>query len=109
LFKKSNVLFHPSTYSLQDSGYPGIKDYHFNSSTPKKKPKNANLSLLEKDYNRALAQERIVIEHINRSLKVFKILSSRYRHRRRRYGFRCNLLSAFYNYELALRSKIQNL
>jgi hypothetical protein len=55
LFKKSNVLFHPSTDSLQDSGYPGIKDDHFNSSTPKKTPKNANLSLLEKDYNRAFA------------------------------------------------------
>jgi hypothetical protein len=55
LFKKSNVHVHPSTDSLQDSGYQGIKDYHFNSSTPKKTPKNANLSLLEKDYNRALA------------------------------------------------------
>jgi DDE superfamily endonuclease/Helix-turn-helix of DDE superfamily endonuclease len=109
LFKKSQVHFHPSTDSLQDSGYQGIKDYHFNSWTPKKKPKNGNLSLLEKDYNRALAQERIVIEHVNRSLKVFKILSSRYRNRRRRYGLRCNLLSALYNYELALRSKIQNL
>jgi len=105
----SNVHFHPSTDSLQDSGYQGIKDYRFNSSTPKKKPKNANLSLLEKDYNRALAQERIVIEPINRSLKVVKILSSRYRNRRRRYGLRCNLLSALYNYELALRSKIQSL
>jgi len=109
LFKKSKVHFHPSTNSLQDSGYQGIKDYHFNSYTPKKKPKNGNLSLLEKDYNRALAQDRIVIKHVNRSLKVFKILSSRYRNRRRRYGLRCNLLSAFYNYELAFRSKIQNL
>jgi len=107
--KKSNVHFHPSTDSLQDSGYQGIKNYHFNSSTPKKKHKNANFSLLEKDYNRALAQARIVIEQVNRSLKVFKILSSRYRSRRRRYGLRCNLLSALYNYELALRSKIQNL
>jgi hypothetical protein len=71
LFKKSNVHFHPSTDSLQDSGYQGIKDDRFNSSTPKKKPKKANLSLLEKDYNQALAQERIVIEHTNRSLKVF--------------------------------------
>jgi hypothetical protein len=34
LFKKSNVHVHPSTDSLQDSGYQGIKDYHFNSSTP---------------------------------------------------------------------------
>ena len=78
LFKKSKVHFHPSTDSLQDSGYQGIKDDRFNSSTPKKKPKKANLSLLEKDYNRALAQDRIVIEHVNRSLKVFKILSSSY-------------------------------
>jgi hypothetical protein len=109
LFKKSNVHFHPETDSLQDSGYQGIKDYHSNSSTPKKKPKNGHLSLLEKDYNRALAQDRIVIEPINRSLKVFKILSSRYRNRRSRYGLRCNLLSALYNYELALKSKIQSL
>ena len=109
LFKKSNVHFHPETDSLQDSGYQGIKDYSSNSSTPKKKPKKANLSLLEKDYNQALAPERIVIEYVNRSLKVVKILSSLYRNRRRRYGLRCNLLSALYNYELALRCKIQNL
>jgi len=58
LFKKSNVHFHPSTDSLQYIGYQGIKDDRFNSSTPTKKPKKANLSLLEKDYNQALAQER---------------------------------------------------
>jgi hypothetical protein len=45
LFKKSNVHFHPETDSLQDSGYQGIKDYHSHSSTPKKKPKNGDLSL----------------------------------------------------------------
>ena len=102
LFKKSKIYFHPETNSLQDSGYQGIKDYHPNSYIPRKKPKNGKLSLLEKDYNRVLAQERIVVEHVNRSLKIFKILSSRYRNRRRRYGLRCNLLSAIYNYELAL-------
>lgn len=102
LFKKSKIYFHPETNSLQDSGYQGIKDYHLNSYIPRKKPKNGKLSPLEKDYNRVLAQERIMIEHVNRSLKIFKILSSRYRNRRRRYGLRCNLLSAIYNYELAL-------
>ncbi|WP_442922180.1 IS5 family transposase [Microcoleus sp. B4-D4] len=102
LFKKSKTHFHPETNSLQDSGYQGIKDYHPNSYIPRKKPKNGKLSRIEKDYNRVLAQERIVIEHVNRSLKIFKILSSRYRNRRRRYGLRCNLLSAIYNYELAL-------
>jgi hypothetical protein len=102
LFKKSKIYFHPETNSLQDSGYQGIKDYHPNSYIPRKKPKNGKLSRIEKDYNRVLAQERIVIEHVNRSLKIFKILSSRYRNRRRRYGLRCNLLSAIYNYELAV-------
>jgi DDE superfamily endonuclease/Helix-turn-helix of DDE superfamily endonuclease len=102
LFKKSKIHFHPETNSLQDSGYQGIKDYHLNSYIPRKKPKNGKLSRIEKDYNRVLAQERIVVEHVNRSLKIFKILSSRYRNRRRRYGLRCNLLSAIYNYELAL-------
>jgi hypothetical protein len=102
LFKKSKIHFHPETNSLQDSGYQGIKDYHPNSYIPRKKPKNGKLSRIEKDYNRVLAQERIMIEHVNRSLKIFKILSSRYRNRRRRYGLRCNLLSAIYNYELAL-------
>ena len=102
LFKKSKIHFHPETNSLQDSGYQGIKDYHPNSYIPRKKPKNGKLSRIEKDYNRVLAQERIVVEHVNRSLKIFKILSSRYRNRRRRYGLRCNLLSAIYNYELAL-------
>jgi hypothetical protein len=102
LFKKSKIYFHPETNSLQDSGYQGIKDYHPNSYIPRKKQKNGKLSRLEKDYNRVLAQERIMIEHVNRSLKIFKILSSRYRNRRRRYGLRCNLLSAIYNYELAL-------
>ena len=106
LFKKSKIHFHPETNSLQDSGYQGIKDYHPNSYIPRKKPKNGKLSRIEKDYNRVLAQERIVVEHVNRSLKIFKILSSRYRNRRRRYGLRCNLLSAIYNYELALGDEI---
>ena len=94
LFKKSKIRFHSETNSLQDSGYQGIKDYHPNSYIPRKKPKNGKLYRIEKDYNRVLAQERIVVEHVNRSLKIFKILSSRYRNRRRRYGLRCNLLSA---------------
>jgi metal-dependent HD superfamily phosphatase/phosphodiesterase len=43
-----------------------------------------------------------MIEHVNQTLKIFKILSSFYRNRRHRYGLRCNLLSAIYNYKLAL-------
>lgn len=104
LFKGSGIHFHPSTESLQDSAYQGIKEYHDNSYVPKKKPKNGELSPLEKDYNRELAKERIGIEHVNRRLKIFKIFAERYRNRRKRYGLRCNLLAAIYNYELDLAS-----
>ena len=102
LFKASGVQIHPETESLQDSGYQGIKAYHFNSYIPKKKPKNGELTQLERDYNHALSQERISIEHINRRLKIFKILAGRYRNRRCRYKLRCNLIAALYNYELSL-------
>lgn len=102
LFKASGVRIHPGIVSIQDSGYQGIGAYHANSYVPKKKPKDGELSALEKQYNGALGRERIGIEHVNRRLKVFKILAGRYRNRRRRYGLRCNLLAAIYNYELKL-------
>nr|NCR20370.1 transposase family protein [Microcystis aeruginosa LL13-03]NCS59381.1 transposase family protein [Microcystis aeruginosa G11-04]NCT45764.1 transposase family protein [Microcystis aeruginosa G11-09] len=102
LFKKSRVRFHPLTTSIEDSGYQGIAAYHSNSYTPKKKPKNRKLTELEKEYNKALAKERIIIEPINRKLKILKILSCKYRNLRRRYSLRVNLLAAIYNYELGI-------
>jgi len=44
----------------------------------------------------------IIIEPINRKLKIFKILSCKYRNRRRRYSLRINLFAAVYNYELGI-------
>ncbi|MEM9817187.1 MAG: transposase family protein, partial [Cyanobacteria bacterium P01_D01_bin.6] len=56
----------------------------------------------ERDYNRTLGKERIWVEHVNRRVKIFRILAQRYRNRRRRYGLRFNLIAALYNYELNL-------
>ena len=53
-------------------------------------------------YNHPLSQERIGIEHINRSLNTFRILAGRYRNRCCRYNLRCNLIAALYNHELSL-------
>lgn len=39
---------------------------------------------------------------LNPSLKIFRILSKRYRNRRRRYSLRCNLIATLYNDELSL-------
>lgn len=51
-----------------------------------------------------LASLRIVAEHTNRRLKIWRILAERYRNRRRRFGLRFNLIAALVNLELALSS-----
>lgn len=99
LFAASGVHFHPQTESLQDKGYQGIQKLHSNSCLPIKKPRGGQLSAQDKAYNRNLARRRVVIEQVNRCLKIFKILAERYRNRRRRFGLRCNLIAALYNYE----------
>lgn len=106
LFKASGIHFHPNTESLQDKGYQGIQKLHVFCRLPHKKPKGGNLTPEQKAFNRQLARERIGVEHINRRLKIFRILSERYRNRRRRFGLRCNLIAALYNYELAQTSVI---
>lgn len=60
---------------------------------------NLKINGLHKNLNTLLARERIVIEHVNRRLKIFRILAERYRNRRRRFGLRCNLIAALYNFE----------
>jgi hypothetical protein len=49
-----------------------------------------------------LARRRVVLEHIIRSLKIFRILAERYRNRRRRFSLLFNLIAGLYNYELSL-------
>ena len=49
-----------------------------------------------------MAKKRVIGEHINRKLKIFKILADRYRNRRKRFSLRFNLIAGLYNYELRL-------
>jgi len=85
---------------LADSGYQGITKRHEQSKTPKKRSKHHPLTDEEKTSNRALSRRRVLIEHIFGRLKVFKILSERYRNRRKRFALRFNLIAAIYNSEL---------
>ena len=86
---------------MQDRGYQGIQKLHRNSRLPHKKPRGGQLTAIQKAENRALACRRVRIEQVNRCLKIFRILAERYRNRRRRFGLRCNLIAALYNYEQA--------
>jgi hypothetical protein len=102
LFKTSKVKLKFEIECLADKGYQGIQKLHPNSRTPQKKPRGWVLNPQEKSQNRQLAQLRVVGEHVNRRLKIFKVLSERYRNRRRRFGLRFNLIAGLYNYELNL-------
>jgi len=70
-----------------------MDELHLNSRLPRKKPRGGQLAAEDKAYNRTLARERVVIEQVNRCLKIFRILAERYRNRRRRFGLRCNLIA----------------
>ena len=47
--------------------------------TPKKKPKNQELTIKEKSQNKVLASEIIFVEHIIRLLKIFRVIQERFR------------------------------
>ena len=100
LYKDSGVALAKQVRCLADAGYQGLQQLHSNSQTPVKRRKHRPLSAQQKAANRCLARQRIVCEHVIRRLKVFRILSERYRNRRRRFGLRFNLIAALYNYEL---------
>jgi len=100
LFKESKVRIHPKIKALTDTGYQGIAKIHSNSSLPKKKTKNNPLTKQDKRKNRELSSERVSNENVIAIIKRFKIISDRYRSRRKRFGLRFNLIAAIYNMEL---------
>jgi hypothetical protein len=102
IFKESSVKFKPKTRCLGDRGYQGLGKYHACSQTPHKKRKKQPLSSAQKQENKQLASQRVIVEFINRNIKIFRIFKGVYRNRHRRLGLRFNLVAGFYNYELSL-------
>jgi len=84
---------------LADLGYAGRQKIVHGARLPQRKPPRRSLSPAEKQSNKEQRRERVRIEHLIRKLKVFRILSSRYRNRRRRFGLRLHLIAALCNKE----------
>jgi len=101
LFGQSRTAMPAQTECLADSGYQGLAERHPNSRTPHKRRRKQPLTPEQRAQNRQISRERLLVEHIIRSLKVFRSLGERYRNRRQRFGLRFNLIAALYNYELA--------
>lgn len=104
MFKENYAGMAEHIRCLADAGYQGLLDLHANSQTPAKKSKHHPLTDQQKTENRSLSRERIYAEHVIGKLKVFRILSERYRNRRKRFSLRFNLIAAIYNLELHAKS-----
>ena len=104
LFKENYSGIAQNILCLADAGYLGINKLHANSQIPAKNSKLHKLTPEQKETNRELASRRIFCEHVIGRLKVFRILSDRYRNRRRRFALRFNLIAAIYNFELHAKS-----
>lgn len=97
MFKDSKLHINNSYKLLADSGFNGLLKYHKNSVIPHKNSKLIKLNKEQKQQNRALASNRICIEHVNRELKIFRILKDVYRNKQKRFGLRVNLIAAITN------------
>ena len=74
-FRETQEKFHQEQKFTREKAYvgePAIK-------TPKKKPPIQELTSKEKSQNKELASERILVEHIIRLLKIFRVAQERFR------------------------------
>jgi hypothetical protein len=67
---------------------------------PKKRSKKNPLTQDDKKRNKEISSNRVTNEHAIGFIKRFKILSERYRNRRKRFGLRFNLIAGICNFEL---------
>jgi IS5 family transposase len=85
------------TTGLADSGYQGLDKRHVKTKIPIKASKKKPLNAQEKASNRALSRIRIKVENILANIKTFKILSERYRNKRKRYNLKFNIIAGIVN------------
>ncbi|MEL0588555.1 MAG: transposase family protein [Planktothrix rubescens PR222] len=67
--------------------YRGDKAYVGETAinTPHKKPRNQEISLEHREENRLKAKQRIVVEHLIRLIKIYRVASERFRLKRQNY------------------------
>ena len=80
----------------------GLQKLHGKTSMPKKRSKKNPSSQQDKLANRLISKDRVSAEHVIACLKRFKIVSDRYRNRRKRFGLRFTMIAVCYNRDLVL-------
>lgn len=97
IFKNSNLEIHQSANLKVDKGFQGIQKLYANAEVPVKASKNHPLTKEQKKSNKQLASERIVIEHLNRECKIFRICKEQYRGKHKNYTRTWKLVAAIVN------------
>lgn len=108
LFRDSGIRWVKNIQGIADSGYTGIKKLRSTTLIPTKRSKNKSLTKDERRENRNIASKRALNENVIGRLKRFKILSDKYRNRRKRFGLRFNLIAGMHNWERAYGDDDQN-
>ncbi len=104
LFRQSGVRLPHDTALIGDAGYPGLWRSHGHAITTHKATQASPLSAEQRQENRVLAHTRQGGEHVIRRMKVFRVLKGVYRHRRRRFALRVQLIAALCNLTRACQS-----
>jgi IS5 family transposase len=89
--------------SRADKGFQGIAELYPNAESPYKASKHHPLTKEQKQYNRQLAKQRIMVEHRNRECKIFRICKEQYRGKHKNYEKNWKLVSAIVNLKLSTR------
>ncbi|MCY7391157.1 MAG: transposase [Leptolyngbyaceae cyanobacterium CAN_BIN12] len=81
LFEQTQAELPESLKFIGDKAYIGRP----NTTTPIKKPRGAQLTQEQKDFNQTVSQARVDVEHLIRVIKIFRIAQERFRMRARMY------------------------
>lgn len=93
LYDESRVQTKEKSCIKGDLGYYGTDRI----TVPNKKPKKIELTKEEKDFNKQFSRERIKIEHVFGKMKVFQILSQRFRNPRAKHALIFKNIAGLYN------------
>jgi hypothetical protein len=95
--RKTEKLLPVSSIKHADSGYQGMQKLQSNVVIPFKKTKKKALTKEQKIHNKNLASFRIKVEHKFKEIKIFKIMSEKYRNFQKKYNMRFNIIAGIVN------------
>ncbi len=112
LFKRSRPHLPDRVHGVGDLGYEGVKkdfsQLNFEVPFKKKSPgrgsrgeKAEELTAEQKAFNKALAKERVVSEHVNSRVKKFQIWGGEFRNRLRHYDLMTEIVSGIINFRIS--------